>query len=93
MLVLSRKRNESIVVEVGGELVNIVVVDLGGGQAKIGLDAAKHVAIHRREVYDKIEREKERERRLQGDIDGNASTVRQPASDDASGEQEGRKAG
>ena len=57
MLVLSRKRNESIIVgPVGGYEVNIVVVDIRGDTVRLGIEAPKEVPVHRREVYDAIQR-------------------------------------
>ena len=52
MLVLSRKKNESIVI---GD-VTIVVVDIRGDRVRLGIDAPRDVAVHRREVLDAINR-------------------------------------
>ncbi len=54
MLVLSRKRDESIII--GDEIV-ITVVDIKGEQVKIGVTAPKSVSIHRKEVYEAIQQE------------------------------------
>jgi len=54
MLVLSRKRDESIVI---GDDVTITVVDIRGEQIKIGVSAPKEVSIHRKEVYEAIQAE------------------------------------
>lgn len=56
MLVLNRERSESIKI---GDDVEVVIVDIRGGKVRIGIEAPKHVPIHRREVYDAIQREKE----------------------------------
>ena len=53
MLVLSRKRNESIVIN---DNIIITVVDIRGDKVRLGFDAPKEVPIHRREVYDAIHR-------------------------------------
>lgn len=53
MLVLGRKVNESIVV---GDDVVITVLDVKGDQVRIGIDAPRSVAVHRREVYEDIKR-------------------------------------
>ncbi len=53
MLVLSRKRDESIVI---GDNVRITIADIRGGQVRIGIDAPKDVAVHRQEVFDAIKR-------------------------------------
>ncbi|MDX9753513.1 MAG: carbon storage regulator CsrA [bacterium] len=54
MLVLSRKRDESIII---GDDVIITVVDIKGEQVKIGVTAPKNVSIHRKEVYEAIQQE------------------------------------
>jgi carbon storage regulator len=51
MLVLSRKTNESIVI---GDNIVITVVDIRGDKVRLGIVAPKEIAVHRREVYDKI---------------------------------------
>ena len=51
MLVLSRKKNESIVI---GDDVFIVVVEIRGDKVRLGIDAPKSVTVHRREIYDRI---------------------------------------
>jgi carbon storage regulator len=53
MLVLSRKLGESIVI---GNEVSIVVVDIRGDKVRLGCEAPKSIPIHRREVYDAIQR-------------------------------------
>lgn len=55
MLVLSRKQGESIVI---GDCVTITVAELRGDKVRIGIDAPKSVSVHRREVYDEIQRSK-----------------------------------
>ena len=51
MLVLSRKKNESIVIN---NDITIVVVDIRGDKVRLGVEAPKEVPVHRREVYDLI---------------------------------------
>jgi len=53
MLVLSRKRNESIVID---ERIVITVVDIRGDKVRLGIEAPKEVAIHREEVYEALKR-------------------------------------
>ena len=53
MLVLSRKKNESIVID---DDITIVVVDIRGDKVRLGIEAPKEVPVHRREVYDAIQR-------------------------------------
>ena len=51
MLVLSRKKNESIVIN---NDITIVVVDIRGDKVRLGVDAPKEVPVHRQEVFDLI---------------------------------------
>jgi len=54
MLVLSRKKDESIMI---GD-IKVVIVEIRGDKVRLGVEAPKEVPVHRREVYDAIEREK-----------------------------------
>ena len=51
MLVLSRKKNESIVIN---DSITIVVVEVRGDKVRLGIDAPKDVSVHRKEIYDAI---------------------------------------
>jgi carbon storage regulator len=53
MLVLSRKVNETIVIN---DNIVITVVDIRGDKVRLGIDAPKDVPVHRQEVYDAIKR-------------------------------------
>jgi len=53
MLILSRRTNESIVID-GRIIVKVVRVE--GEQVKLGIDAPSFVPVHRQEVYEEIER-------------------------------------
>ncbi|MCH2178981.1 MAG: carbon storage regulator CsrA [Mariniblastus sp.] len=53
MLVLSRKKNESIVIN---DDITVVVVEIRGDKVRLGIEAPKEVPVHRREVYDAIKR-------------------------------------
>jgi len=57
MLVLSRKRNESIIIN---NDITIVVVEIRGDKVRIGIEAPSSVPVHRKEVYDAIQRNNER---------------------------------
>jgi carbon storage regulator len=54
MLVLTRKKNESIVI---GDDVKITIVDVRGDQVKLGITAPKNVSVHREEIYLEIQKE------------------------------------
>ena len=52
MLVLSRKKNESIVIN---DCITIVVVEVRGDKVRLGIEAPKNVPVHRKEVYEAIQ--------------------------------------
>ncbi|MGC9327984.1 MAG: carbon storage regulator CsrA [Candidatus Hinthialibacter sp.] len=54
MLVLTRKRDESIII---GDDVEITIVDIKGEKVKIGVSAPKTLSIHRKEIYEAIQEE------------------------------------
>jgi len=55
MLVLSRQRDETIMI---GDEVQVTVVDIRGDKVRLGITAPPHIAVHRKEVYEAIKREK-----------------------------------
>ncbi len=55
MLILTRKVNESLKV---GDDVTVTVLGVKGGQIRIGISAPRDVAVHREEVFDRIQRER-----------------------------------
>lgn len=54
MLVLSRKKGQSIMV---GSDIEISIVDIQGDQIRLGIDAPRNIAIHRKEVFEEIIKE------------------------------------
>lgn len=54
MLVLTRKRGESVMVGSGADVVEVVIVEQRGDKVRIGFLAPKEVPIHRKEVFDVI---------------------------------------
>ena len=54
MLVLSRKKNEQIVI---GDGIVITIVDVRGDKVRIGIEAPAHVPVHRHEVYLALQKE------------------------------------
>lgn len=59
MLVLSRQRGEVIVcTTLSGDRIEVVIVDVKQGTVRVGVDAPIGIAIHRKEVQEKIERER-----------------------------------
>jgi len=62
MLVLSRQRDESIMI---GDDVEIIIVDVRGDKVRLGITAPKSIPVHRREIYDAIQREKNQKKEPQ----------------------------
>lgn len=54
MLVLSRQRDESIII---GDNVQITIVDIRGDKVRLGIEAPPEISVHRKEVFDAIQRE------------------------------------
>jgi carbon storage regulator len=51
MLVLSRKKNESIIIN---DNITVTVIEIRGDKVRLGIEAPKNVSVHRREVYEAI---------------------------------------
>jgi carbon storage regulator len=62
MLVLSRQRDESIIIN---DNVVVTIVDIRGEKVRLGIEAPAQIPVHRREVYEAIQREN----RLAGKLD------------------------
>jgi carbon storage regulator len=58
MLVLSRKKDEKIVI---GDNISIMVVEIRGDKVRLGIEAPREISVHRREVYDAIKRKESEE--------------------------------
>jgi len=69
MLVLSRQRDESIMV---GDDVEITIVDVRGDKVRLGITAPKSIPVHRREIYDAIQREKAEAKAAHAQSEGGA---------------------
>ena len=54
MLVLSRKKDEKIII---GDKITLMVIDIRGDKVRLGIDAPKDVTVHREEVYEAIQKE------------------------------------
>ncbi len=69
MLVLSRKKNESIVIN---DDITIVVVEIRGDKVRLGIEAPKEVPVHRNEVYEAIRKSAQTETPAAGSAAGEA---------------------
>ena len=58
MLVLSRRIDEAIIIGSGKDAIKIVVVDILGNKIRLGIEANKDIPVHRQEVHDAIENDK-----------------------------------
>jgi len=54
MLVLSRQRDETVVI---GDDIEIKIVDIRGDKVRLGITAPPHISVHRKEVYEAIQKE------------------------------------
>ena len=52
MLVLSRQRDETIVI---GDDIEVTIVDIRGDKVRLGINAPKSIPVHRKEVYDEVQ--------------------------------------
>ena len=56
MLVLSRKKNETIVID---DKITVMVVEIRGDKVRLGIQAPKEISVHRQEVWVAIHQEKQ----------------------------------
>mgnify|MGYP001291915563 CR=1 FL=1 len=81
MLVLSRQRDESIMI---GDEIEITVVDIRGEKVRLGITAPPHVPVHRKEVYEAIKRENQAAAEAEGrPAEGVSSLAKRKQQDEA----------
>ena len=79
MLVLSRQRDESIMI---GDTIVVTIVDIRGDKVRLGINAPSEIPVHRQEVYEAIQRENLRASRLEP---GDTQNIGKFAGRDAAG--------
>ncbi len=63
MLILTRRVGETLMI---GDDVTVTVLGVKGNQVRIGVNAPREIAVHREEIYDRIQREKEAQAKADG---------------------------
>jgi len=81
MLILTRKQGESVAI---GDEIQVTVVEIQGKQVKLGVRAPREVAVHRQEIYEKIQQENIRASQVD---DFDLSEIKQALTGDESGEK------
>jgi len=61
MLVLSRNKDQSIMI---GDDVEISIVDIRGNKVRLGITAPKTISVHRKEIWEAIQKEKEKKNEI-----------------------------
>jgi carbon storage regulator len=75
MLVLSRQRDESIMI---GDNIVITIVDIRGDKVRLGINAPTEIPVHRQEIYEAIQRENQRASRVEPKDTRNLGASRPP---------------
>ena len=58
MLVLSRKKNEAVIITLGDQRIKVMLIDIRGDKVRLGFAASKDVTIHREEIQGEIDAER-----------------------------------
>lgn len=80
MLVLSRQRDESIMI---GDNIVVTIVDIRGDKVRLGINAPTEIPVHRQEIYEAIQRENQRASRVDPKDTRSLGRTGSPAKDKA----------
>ena len=81
MLVLSRQRDETIVI---GDDIQITVVDIRGDKVRLGITAPTSIPVHRKEIYEAIQRENRQSAQMKPEDLRNIDGAQSPTDEDGS---------
>ena len=70
-MVLSRQKDESIII---GDDIEITIVDVRGDKVRLGINAPREISVHRKEIYEAIQREKAQQRAAESAAPGTGKT-------------------
>lgn len=73
MLVLTRKKNQSIVIN---DNIEITIIDIQGDQLRVGIDAPKNVKVYRKEIYDEIVEQNKQASNVKVSLDDLANEIK-----------------
>lgn len=87
MLILTRRAGETLMI---GDNVSITVLGVKGNQVRIGVNAPKNISVHREEIYQRIQREKQQQSGVSiSDVEDDADNVgnKMPLTSKSEGDQ------